>query len=125
MMRSSVAGGVCLLVLAVVACGGGGGASGGQPAGSVKVTMTDYKFNPADLKVKAGKAEFFLVNSGTVSHDMVVVGSDGKSVGRSELVQAGNTAVFTVDNLPSGSYRFICDQPGHEDLGMKGTLTAS
>lgn len=125
MMRSSVAGGVCLLVLAVVACGGGGGASGGQPAGSVKVTMTDYKFNPADLKVKAGKTEFFLVNSGTVSHDMVVVGSDGKSVGRSELVQAGNTAVFTVDNLPAGSYRFICDQPGHEDLGMKGTLTAS
>jgi uncharacterized cupredoxin-like copper-binding protein len=33
--------------------------------------------------------------------------------------------VLTLDNLSAGSYKFICDQPGHETLGMKGTLTVS
>jgi uncharacterized cupredoxin-like copper-binding protein len=113
----------CVLLPAAAACGGGGGSS--QPAGSTKVTMTDYKFAPADLNVKSGKAVFFLINNGSVSHDMVVLGSDGKRVAGSELVQPGNSSVFTVDNLPAGSYQVICDQPGHADLGMKGNLTAS
>ena len=114
----------CVLLPAVAACGGGGGGAS-QPAGSTKVTMTDYKFAPADLNVKSGKAVFFLINSGGVSHDMVVFSSDGKRVAGSELVQPGNSSVFTVDNLAAGSYRVVCDQPGHEDLGMKGTLTAT
>jgi uncharacterized cupredoxin-like copper-binding protein len=119
---------VAWLILSLAACGGGGGgggASGGGPAGSTKVTMTDYKFDPADIKVKSGKASFFLINSGTVSHDMVVTSSDGKSLGRSELVQPGNSGVLTIDNLPAGSYQVVCDQPGHANLGMKGTITAS
>jgi uncharacterized cupredoxin-like copper-binding protein len=117
------------VTLGLAACGGGGGgggASGGAPAGSTKVTMTDYKFNPADINVKAGKANFFLVNSGGVSHDLVVMSADGsKTLGRSELVQPGNSGVLTIDNLPAGNYSVICDQPGHANLGMKATLTAT
>jgi uncharacterized cupredoxin-like copper-binding protein len=127
-MRRGLLFAVAGLMLSLAACGGGGGggASGGVPAGSTKVTMTDYKFNPADIQVKSGKASFFLVNSGSVSHDMVVMSSDGsKTLGRSELVQPGNSGVLTIDNLPAGSYSVICDQPGHAGLGMKGTLTAS
>ena len=129
MRRTLLAGLIGSMLMAAAACGGGGGGGGGggsaQPAGSTKVTMTDYKFTPADVKVKPGKVEFFLVNSGGVSHDMVVTSSDGKSVGRSELVQPGNTSVFTIDNLAAGTYQVVCDQPGHADLGMKGTVTAS
>ncbi|HEY4865932.1 MAG TPA: cupredoxin domain-containing protein [Candidatus Dormibacteraeota bacterium] len=114
-----------LLGLACGGSGGGGGGGSSQPAGSTKVTMTDFKFDPSDLKVKSGKVSFFLVNNGGVSHDLVVTSSDGKSVARSELVQPGNSTVLTVDNLAAGDYKFICDQPGHADQGMKGTLTAS
>jgi uncharacterized cupredoxin-like copper-binding protein len=114
-------------LLLSLACGGSGGGGGGssQPAGSTKVTMTDFKFDPSDLKVKSGKVSFLLVNNGGVSHDLVVTSSDGKTVARSELVQPGNSTVLTVDNLAAGDYKFICDQPGHADQGMKGTLTAS
>jgi uncharacterized cupredoxin-like copper-binding protein len=57
---------------------------------------------------------------------MVVMSSDGsKTLGRSELVQPGNSTVLTIDDLPAGSYKVICDQPGHADQGMKGTITAS
>jgi uncharacterized cupredoxin-like copper-binding protein len=124
-MRHGVLVAMSALLLGVSACGGGGGGGSNQPAGSTKVTMTDFKFDPSDLKVKAGKVSLFLVNNGGVSHDMVVTSSDGKTVGRSELVQPGNSTVLTVDNLAAGDYKVICDQPGHADQGMKGTITAS
>jgi plastocyanin len=124
-VRNSVAAGLACLLLALAGCGGSGGPASGQPPGSTKVTLSDYKFTPNNITVKPGKVTFFLVNTGTVSHDMVVSGSDGKSVGHSELLQPGNSTVLTIDDLPSGSYTIVCDQPGHEELGMKGTITAS
>lgn len=121
MKRASLLAVLTLVALgAAAACGGGGAA---QPAGSIKVNMTEFKFDPAAISAGSGKVTFYLVNSGSVSHDLVVIGPDGKRVAGSELVQPGNTSVLTVDNLTAGSYRIICDQPGHEESGMKGTLT--
>ena len=116
-------------VLATVAllagCGGGSG-GGGQPAGSTKVTMTEYSFTPSDITVANGKVVFYLVNAGSLSHDVIIKDkSSGAKVAGSELISAGDSFVFTVDSLPAGSYNFICDQPGHEASGMKGTLTAT
>ncbi len=116
---------ILALALSVTLAAGCGGGGASQPAGSVKVTMTEYKFDPSTISVKPGSATFFLVNSGSVAHDMIVLSSDGKRVAGSELVQGGNTSVFTVNGLTAGSYRIICDQPGHEAAGMKGTLTVA
>jgi plastocyanin len=115
---------VALGTLALLAaCGGGGGSS--QPAGSTKVTMSEYKFVPSTISVPSGKVVLYLVNTGSASHDMVIRDSSGSTVGRSDLVSAGDSFVFTVSNLAAGTYSFICDQPGHEASGMKGTLTAT
>jgi plastocyanin len=119
-MRRLAVGLVAVALLA--ACGGGGSA---QPAGSVKVTMTEFAFSPSTLSVPSGKVVFYLVNAGTISHDMVIKDSSGNIAGRSELVSAGDSFVFTVASLPAGTYSFLCDQPGHEANGMKGTLTAT
>ena len=118
---------VALIAIAMLAgCGGGGGGTA-QPAGSIKVTMTEYAFNPSTISVSSGKVVFFLVNAGTISHDMVIRNASGQKVSgaTSELVSAGDSFIFTVTNLPAGSYSFFCDQPGHEASGMKGTLTAT
>jgi len=120
-MRRLAVGLVAVALLA--ACGGGGG--GAQPAGSIKVTMTEFAFSPSTLSVPSGKVVFYLVNAGTISHDMVIKDSSGNSAGRSELVSAGDSFVFSVSNLATGKYRFVCDQPGHETDGMFGTLTAT
>jgi len=120
-MRRLVVGIVAVALLA--ACGGGGG--GAQPAGSIKVTMTEFTFSPSTLTAPSGKVVFYLVNAGTISHDMVIKDSSGSSMGRSELVSAGDSFVFTVANLAAGTYRFVCDQPGHETNGMFGTLTVT
>jgi plastocyanin len=111
------------ILLLLAACGGGG--SSGQPVGSIKVTLTEFKFDPSTISVAHGKVVFYMVNAGTVSHDMIIRDSANNRVAGSELVSAGDTLVFTVDNLPAGTYTFFCDQPGHEASGMKGTLTAT
>jgi len=113
-------------LVAVVAAGcGGGGSSGNQPAGSTKVTMTEFKFDPDTITVSHGKAVFFLVNAGNTAHDMVIRDSSNNNVAASELVQAGDSVEFDVDNLAAGEYTFYCDQPGHEASGMHGKLTAT
>ncbi|MHB8500553.1 MAG: plastocyanin/azurin family copper-binding protein [Candidatus Acidiferrales bacterium] len=113
-----------MLIVLLAACGGGS-ASSGQPAGSTMVTMTEFKFDPNSISVPHGKAVFYLVNTGTVSHDMIITDSASNRIAGSDLISAGDTFVFTVDNLPAGTYTFFCDQPGHESSGMKGTLTAT
>jgi plastocyanin len=115
---------VALATVALLAgCGGGGGGGTAQPAGSIKITMTEFKFDPSTIPAPAGKVVFFLVNAGTTSHDMVIRDSTGKRLAASELVSAGDSFVFTVSTLTAGTYTIFCDQPGHEASGMKGTLT--
>jgi plastocyanin len=112
-----------MLAAVLAAAVGCGGSSGAQPAGSYKVIMTEFKFNPSAISVKPGTTTFLLVNQGTVAHDMVVETQAGQRLAGSQLVQAGGEAAFTVDNLAAGSYLIVCDQPGHEAAGMKGTLS--
>jgi len=109
---------------------GGGAACGesaaaGPPRGAIQVTMTEYKFTPSNLELKSGTATFYLVNSGSQQHDMVIADASGKVVARSELVYAGNTSNFTISNLASGTYVIYCDVPGHKESGMVGKLTVN
>jgi plastocyanin len=118
-MRRVIAASLVAVAL-LAACGGGGGS---QPAGSIKITMTEYKFDPSTVSAPHGQVVFFLVNGGTVSHDMIIRDSGGNRVAGSELISAGDFFVFTVSNIAAGTYTYFCDQPGHEQSGMKGTLT--
>ena len=107
----------------VTACGGSGG-GGGQPAGSTKVSLTEFKFDPSAITVAHGNVVFWLVNTGNTSHDMSIKDSSGNAVGTSELVSPGDSKEFDV-KLDAGSYTIVCTQPGHEASGMKGTLTVT
>jgi len=115
---------VGLAAVALLA-GCGGGSSPTQPAGSIKVTMTEFKFDPGDLSAPSGKVVFFLVNSGSTSHDLAIRDSSNNRLAVSELVSAGDASVFTVNNIAAGKYTIYCTQPGHESSGMKGTLTVT
>ena len=114
---------VALATVAVLAaCGGSGGS---QPAGSTRVTLSDYKFDPSSLTVSHGKVVFWLVNSGTQAHDLAIRDSSGNRIAVSELLSAGDTKEFDVSSIDAGSYVIFCTQPGHEASGMKGTLTVT
>ncbi|HEV2476567.1 MAG TPA: plastocyanin/azurin family copper-binding protein [Candidatus Dormibacteraeota bacterium] len=124
-MRSLATGLVAVALLA--ACGGSSGGGGGnaQPAGSIQVTMTEFKFDPSTISHASGNIVFWLVNSGTTQHDMAIRDSSGKTIASSELVSAGDTKEFDVSAIAAGTYTFFCTQPGHEGSGMKGTLTVT
>ena len=122
-MRALAAAAIAGLVLGVAACGGN---SVAQPSGSIKVSMTEFAFAPSTISAPAGKVVFYLVNAGNgVSHDLVIRDSNGNRIAGSELLSAGDSAVFTVDSIQAGTYTYFCDQPGHEQSGMKGTLTVT
>jgi len=105
--------------------GGGGGSSSGAPAGSIQVTMTEFKFDPSTISATHGKVVFWLINSGTTQHDLAIRDSTGNRVATSELVSAGDTKEFDVANIDAGTYTIFCTQQGHEASGMKGTLTVT
>ena len=112
------------LLSVAAACGG----SSGQPAGSTKVSLTEFKFDPgtaSPITVAHGNVVFWLVNTGNTSHDMQIKDSSGNAIATSELVSSGDSTEFDVNNLAAGSYTIVCTQPGHEASGMKGTLTVT
>jgi iron uptake system component EfeO len=114
---------VVALFALVTACGSGAS----QPAGSTKVSLTEFKFDPGTdsaLSVTHGKVVFWLVNSGNTSHDMQIKDSTGNAIATSELVSPGDSKEFDVD-LNAGSYTIVCTEQGHEASGMKGTLTVT
>jgi len=87
--------------------------------------MTEFKFDPSSISAPSGKVVFFLVNAGTVSHDMIIADSSDNRVAGSELISAGDSFVFTVDSISAGTYTYYCSQPGHRGSGMQGTLTVT
>jgi plastocyanin len=112
-----------MAVAAAALLAGCGGNTVAQPAGSIKVVMTEFQFAPASIEAPSGKVVFYLVNSGTTAHNLIIRDSGNRRVKSSELVSAGDSNVFTVDTIAAGTYTIFCDQQGHEASGMKGTLT--
>jgi uncharacterized cupredoxin-like copper-binding protein len=115
---------VGLLMAAVVAACGDRGANA-PPTGSTRITMIDYRFTPRTLDAKTGTVTFFLINTGTQPHDMVVTSANGTVLGRSQIVQSGDSATLTLKNLTTGAYDVTCDIPGHKDNGMTSKLNVA
>ena len=84
--------------------------------------MDTMKFDPPTLTAKAGQPiQVTLDNTGQLLHDFSI--TEGVSQPVKSTAQPGQKAVatFTIDK--PGTYTYFCSQPGHEQAGMKGTLT--
>jgi FtsP/CotA-like multicopper oxidase with cupredoxin domain/plastocyanin len=120
------------VALVATGCAGGGGtASGGEgdraaaaaPA-MVQVTLSDFKIEPAAISVPSGQELMFHVeNTGSAAHTFGVVA--GGSTLETSQIQPGNAGSLTVPALDPGSYKALCTVPGHDQLGMVATVTAS
>ena len=111
---------------ALAACGASGGASS-TPAslapGTVAVTATEMKFDPSTITVKAGEITFQVRNAGTVEHEFEIFKGD-QVVDEVEGLVPGVTLPLKV-TLEAGDYTYVCKLAGHEEAGMKGTLTVT
>lgn len=103
-------------VLLLSACGGAG-----PVAQEVTLRAREFGYDPTSLSVKAGQpVRLTLVNEGKVDHTFAVVG-----LLKAVTVRSGSAVKVEFTPASSGDYKFLCTVPGHEALGMAGTLTAS
>ena len=77
-------------------------------------------FQYAKANAKAGQVTLVMPNKASITHDISVKGNGVNKQG--PRVGQGGTSKVTV-SLKPGTYEFYCSVPGHEQGGMKGTLT--
>ncbi len=115
-----------MLLLAVSGCGSPATAAGSGAAPKV-VTIKgtdDFRFAPSTLTLKAGQpTQVTFENDGQILHDFTAQQGLGKAVLIPAEGQKSATAVVTYER--AGTYKFFCSQPGHDELGMHGTITVT
>ena len=95
--------------------------SPGPGAKTIAVSGTEFDFGLSNANLSAGNYVFELKNTGKVPHNLVVSGPEVDNAS-TPVIGPGETARLRVA-LVSGTYKFYCSVPGHEDGGMKGDLT--
>ena len=107
------------------ACAPGGGDP--QPSASftpVAVRLMDFMLAPTDLTVEGPSVEFAVANDGPTPHNFSIRDADGEIVlGTTDLRPGASTTLS--GELEPGTYDTLCALPGHESLGMRGTLTVT
>jgi uncharacterized cupredoxin-like copper-binding protein len=90
-----------------------------RPGGRlVVVSLTDYRLNPANVRVvHAGAITFDATNDGASEHALAVTGPSGQV--RTRTLKPGEHATLTV-KLPPGTFKWDCPIDNHERLGMAG-----
>jgi len=108
----------------LAACGGSGATPGPAtpiPPGVIAIEAREYQFTPSTPTVLAGAVTFSIKNAGSQEHEFKIFKGD-QVVGEVQAVGPGLTKDATV-TLEAGDYTFMCKLNGHDQLGMKGTLT--
>jgi plastocyanin len=135
MSRLRRAGVMVAVPLALLAGGCGGGSSGGggststssPPTGTgqivnIPIASSGFAFSTTTATASAGTVTLKAMNPQSVSHDISIKGNGVDVKGN----QVSNGGVSTVTaTLTAGTYEYYCSVPGHEQAGMKGTLTVS
>lgn len=137
LIRSLALGGVLVLAACTPSTGTqattpAGSSTGVTPAGtaaasadvSATIHVLDFKLNPATISVTGTVLSLAVTNDGPTVHNVTIrQGSGPELFGTADLkVGASETLVHAI---APGTYVLYCDLPGHESLGIIGTLTVA
>lgn len=127
-----------VLALALAACGQSGGTTAptatsapsaeasvapSAAAETTSVTVLDFTLDPKDVTVE-GTVSLAVTNDGPTVHNVAIRDGSDAVVGTTTDLKTGESETLTVD-LPAGTYTLFCSLPGHESLGITGTLTVN
>ena len=99
-------------------------AAGAQTLSVASPATGALQFNPTTLTAKAGDVTINYKNSSPVPHNLALLGADGKPLGTPTQIGANNGGSVSA-KLAAGTYKYICQVPGHEQAGMVGQLKVS
>ena len=85
-----------------------------DPSGALAYDTTELTSGP-------GKITLDFTNDSPVGHDVVIDDAAGNEVAATDVITGASTS--TEFDAKPGTYTFFCSLPGHEEAGMKGTLT--
>lgn len=123
--------GACLISGLYASVGLGSGSA--VVKSTVKVTAgkpSEFRFTLSKSSgIAAGSVTFEVTNKGAVAHDFELctaptkVKTKNSCTGKTtKSLKPGQSAKLTV-TLKKGTYEYLCNEPGHAALGMKGLLT--
>ena len=78
-------------------------------------------YNTKTLTAASSNVKIDFMNSSPLTHNVTIANAGGKVLGATPTFEGGSHTLSL--NLPPGTYTFYCSVPGHEQAGMKGTLT--
>ncbi len=117
---------LALAALALAGCTGSGPSAAPAtplPDGVIAVEAKDYAFVPATLAAPAGAVTFSVKNTSGQDHQFEIF--NGETLVDGVLGIGGGQSKDLTVTLAAGSYTYICTLNGHDQLGMKGTLTVN
>lgn len=114
------------VVAALLLCGCGSGRSADvADSRPVAVSMSEFRLDPQQLRIGAGRRSFEIRNDGTVVHRFELRSADGsRRLARSRPLKPGERTTVTVSLRP-GDYLMRCGQERHNTLGEWGTVTVT
>lgn len=129
MIRRSL--GAAILVAALAACSAasssppsGSPASSTPPPGAVAITVMDFMLSKPAISVTGPTVTFVVTNDGPTPHNVAVRDTAGKVLMTTHDLSRGQSETISAQIAP-GTYTTFCSLPGHESLGVKGTLTVT
>lgn len=87
-------------------------------AKTVKVTGSNFKFNPAEIRVKKGDTVKIVFTNSGGTHDFVI---DEFNV-RTPVIEGGETAEVEFVADKTGTFEYYCSVGQHRQMGMVGNL---
>jgi len=107
-------------VVAVVAMNDGSESAAGATGGAtvVQVHLTEFAISMVPDTVPPGDVVFQVMNHGSVEHNFSLPSLNAKTA----MLKPGAGEDLTVSGLEAGDVGVLCEVPGHDAAGMKGTL---
>jgi uncharacterized cupredoxin-like copper-binding protein len=121
-------------LIAVVGAAAAVAVCGGEPAvvavsgTTLRVTLDEYRIQPQNVRMKAGRIHLVAVDDGRLTHNLVIesiTDDPTKEVvyGRTDTAHPGQTVTERDPiRLKPGRYRLACTISNHDNLGQYGTL---
>lgn len=88
------------------------------------IHVRDFTLDPGTVSIAGSTVTLAVTNDGPTVHNVKIRDASGAVLFGTQDLREGQSETISGDVAP-GSYVLFCSLPGHESLGIKGTLTVT